>query len=85
MTTKERLHHLVEGLPEPEAHAALRYVEFLCQETFDLVAAALASAPEDAEPLTGEEVSDLEAAERDWQEGRFVSNDEAKRQLLQTP
>ena len=85
MTTKERLHQLVEGLPESEAHAALRYLESLRQEKADPVAAALESAPEDDEPLTEGETSDLEAAERDWQEDRFVSNDEAKRQLLQTP
>lgn len=85
MTTKERLHQLVEGLPESEAHAALRYLESLRQETADPVAAALESAPVDDEPLTEGEIAALEAAERDWEEGNFVSNDEAKRQLLQTP
>lgn len=29
MTVKERLHHLVDDLPEREAHAALRFIEFL--------------------------------------------------------
>lgn len=29
MTVKERLHHLVDDLPENEAHAALRFIEFL--------------------------------------------------------
>ncbi len=85
MTTKERLHQIVEGLPDSEAHAALRYLEYLRQEASDPVAAVLGRAPEDDEPLTEEDLSELEAAERDWQEGRFVSNDEAKRQLLQTP
>jgi len=85
MTTKERLHLLVEGLPDSEAQAALRYLESLRQEASDPVSAALEGAPEDDEPLTEDEIADLEGAERDWQEGNFVSNDEAKRQLLQTP
>jgi hypothetical protein len=35
MTEKERLHTLVEDLPEPEVHAALRFVEYLRQEASD--------------------------------------------------
>jgi len=85
MTTKERIHQLVDGLPDSEVHAALRFLEYLRLETSDPVARALKRAPEDDEPLTEEDLADLEAAERDWQDGRFVSNDEAKRLLLQTP
>jgi hypothetical protein len=33
MTEKERLHALVEDLPEGEVHAALRFVEFLRSST----------------------------------------------------
>lgn len=85
MTTKERLHQIVDGLPESEAHAALRFLEYLRRETSDPVTAALQHAPEDDEPLTDKDLADLEAAEREWQDGSFVSNDEAKHRLLQTP
>lgn len=30
MTVKDRLHRMVDGLPEDEAHLALRFVQFLC-------------------------------------------------------
>jgi predicted transcriptional regulator len=82
MTEKERLHSLVEDLPEPEVHVALRFVEYLRRETSDPVARALEEAPFDDEPLTAEDLAELEAAERDRQEGRVVSHDEARRELL---
>ncbi len=82
MTEKERLHSLVEDLPEPEVHAALRFVEYLRRETPDPVARALQEAPFDDEPVTAEDLAELEAAERDWQEGRVVSHDAARRELL---
>lgn len=85
MTEKERLHSLVDDLPEPEIHAALRFVEYLRQESSDPVARALQNAPLDDEPLTSEDLADLEAAERDWQDGRVVSHDEARRELLHEP
>lgn len=82
MTEKERLHSLVEDLPEPEIHAALRFVEYLRREASDPVARALEEAPFDDEPLTAEDLAELEAAESDRQEGRLVSHDEARRELL---
>jgi len=33
MTDRERLHSLVEDLPEEEVHAALRFVEYLRSST----------------------------------------------------
>jgi hypothetical protein len=82
MTEKERLHSLVEDLPEPEVHAALRFVEYLRREAPDPVAQALQNAPFDDEPVTAEDLEELEAAERDLQEGHVVSHDEARRELL---
>jgi predicted transcriptional regulator len=82
MTEKERLHSLVEELPEPEVHAALRFLEYLRRETSDPVARALQEAPYDDEPLTAEDLAELDAAERDHQEGRLVSHDEARRELF---
>jgi len=82
MTDKERLHSLVEDLPEAEVHAALRFVQYLRQEALDPVARALQEAPYDDEPVTAEDLAELEAAERDRQQGRVVSHDEARRELL---
>ena len=82
MTEKERLHSLVEDLPEPEVHAALRFVEYLRREASDPVARALQEAPFDEEPVTAEDLAELEASDRDWQEGRVVPHDEARRELL---
>jgi hypothetical protein len=52
MTTKERLHALVDELSEPEAERALRLVE---KEHEDPVIAAFRDAPEDDEPWTDED------------------------------
>lgn len=82
MTEKERLHSLVEDLPEPEVHAALRFVEYLRREACDPVARALREAPIDDEPLTADDLAALEAGRRDLQEGHVVSHDEARRELL---
>lgn len=82
MTEKERLHSLVEELPDPEVHAALRFIEYLRREASDPVARALQEAPYDDEPLTAEDLAELDAAERDRQKGRIISHDEARRELL---
>ena len=52
MTTKERLHALVDELSEPEAKRALSLVE---KEHEDPVIAAFRDAPEDDEPWTDED------------------------------
>ncbi|MGI8921070.1 MAG: hypothetical protein ACR2HD_05260 [Solirubrobacteraceae bacterium] len=49
MTTKDRLHELVDELSEPEADDALHYI---AQRHDDPLIAAFRDAPEDDEPLT---------------------------------
>lgn len=49
MTTKERLHKLVDALSEREAGDALRYI---AQRREDPIVAAFRDAPEDDEPVT---------------------------------
>jgi hypothetical protein len=44
MTDRERLHVLIDALPEEEVHAALRFVEYL-----------LKCVPPDNQPLTEDE------------------------------
>lgn len=82
MTEKERLISLLEDLPEPEVHAALRFVEYLHREPADPVLRALADAPFDDEPLTEEDRREIDASERDREAGRTVPHEEARRRLL---
>lgn len=56
MTTKERLHQLVDQLPESEVATAARLLEAL-RATADPVARLLDSAPIDDEPLTDEDLA----------------------------
>ena len=51
MTLKEKLHRLVDELPEKECHAAERYLEYL-RDQGDLLLHRLASVPYDDEPET---------------------------------
>jgi hypothetical protein len=82
MTEKERLRTLVEELPEPEVHAALRFVEYLRRETSDPVARACREAPFDDDAVTPEDLAELAAADRDLKRGRVVSHDEVRAELL---
>jgi hypothetical protein len=56
VTTKERLHRLVDDLSEQEAERALVLVK---SELEDPVIAAFRNAPEDDEPLTSAEAAAL--------------------------
>jgi hypothetical protein len=76
VTTKERLHQLVEELSEQEALAALAVVERGLQ---DPVLMAFAGAPEDDETVTAEDEAALEEADADIAAGRTVSLDELER------
>lgn len=79
---KNRLHELVERLPEPEEHAALRFLEYLAERGADPVLRALAAAPDEDEPLTDEDREALRQGREDAAAGRVVSHEEAVRRLL---
>ena len=70
---KQRLHQLIDELPEDEIRAAERYLEFLsaCQ---DPLIQALESAPEEDEPVTDEEREAVDEAERAFADGDVVSD-----------
>lgn len=79
MTVNERLHRLVDALPEAEATAAARYLEYLANSAGP-VALALALAPDDDEPVTDEDravLAERETADR----ATYVPFDEVKRTL----
>lgn len=82
MATKERIHRLVDALPEEELKTAERMLEGLAALALsDPVARALALAPEDDEPVTEEEAAAIEEGERDVAEGRVVTADEVRARL----
>lgn len=62
VTTKERLHKLVEDLSEQEADDALRYI---ADRRDDPVIAAFRDAPEDDEPVTSADEQALAEVEAD--------------------
>jgi len=70
VTVREELYSLVDRLPENEAHAAVRYLEYLCDLGWDPVLRALREAPVDEEPISAEEAAESEAAWRDYAQGR---------------
>ena len=81
MTTKERLHELINQLPEGEIEAARRYLEYL-RDVGDPVLGALLEAPEDDEPEGEEEErAALQDAYDDLRAGRIVSHKKLKRDL----
>ncbi len=78
MTTKERLHALIDELSEPAAKRALKLVE---KEQEDPVIAAFRDAPEDDEPWTEEDEAAAAEGRADIAAGRTVSHEEIKRDL----
>lgn len=69
MTTKERIHQLVEDLPESELETAKRVLE------------ALANAPVDDESVSDEEAQAIEEGERGIEAGQVFSVDQVRTRL----
>ena len=78
MTTKERLHKLVDELSELEAEHALKLVQ---KDRADPVIAAFRDAPEDDEPWTDEDEAAAAEGRTDIAAGRTVSLEEIKREF----
>ena len=77
MTTKERLHELIDELSEQEADDALRYI---AQRREDPMIAAFRDAPEDDEPVTAADEQALAEVQADRAAGvRRISYAEIKR------
>ena len=77
MTTKERLHHLVEELPEGELDHARRYLEYL-RVTDPLVRKQL-ERPEDDEKLTHEDRMAIRESEENLMAVGVFSHQEPRR------
>ena len=84
MTTKDVLHRLIDELPDSELETARRLLEPL-RAGDDPVLRAFLTAPDDDEPLTPEEIAEIEAARQEVARGDVVSWDEVKKRLSQLP
>lgn len=76
MTTRDKLHRLVDELPEEELEGTL---ELIASRREDPVVAIFRDAPEDDEPLTSEEEAALAEADADVAAGRTVPLEEVER------
>ena len=82
MTTRDRLHRLVDGLPENESATAERVSTGLSAPSPSNPAmAALAKAPRDDEPVTDREAERIEEGERDLRDGRTVTGEQLRARL----
>lgn len=82
MTTKERIHQLVEDLPQSELETAKRVLEGLSALSLsNRIVEALANAPVDDESVSDEEAQAIEEGERDIDAGRVVSVDQVRTRL----
>lgn len=81
MTKRERLHWVVDQLPESELGAAERFLEYLRVAAADPVLRALLTAPDDDEPESDEERAAVSEAYEDIKAGRVYSLDEVKHEL----
>jgi hypothetical protein len=75
MTTKERLHKLVDELSDQEAEAALVIVE---RRRDDAMLRALAAAPMDDEPSDSDEDASAADALDAYRRGEGVSSDDLR-------
>lgn len=94
MQTRDRLHRLIDELPEAELPAVERLPaergddrleRALGKAPDDPFLRALADAPEDDEPLTPEDEAAIDEAYRDVAAGRVMSDDELWRRLGHAP
>lgn len=79
MVTKERLHQLVEVLPEAEIETAARVLEALGGLTPGAVPYSAETAPFDDEPESEEEAALVAEALAELARGDFVTHDEVRR------
>lgn len=69
MTVKERLHQLVEALPESELPVAERFLQYLRDLGADPLLRALALAEDDDEPTSADEDAAVAQAWAEYQRG----------------
>ncbi len=82
MTTREKLHSLVDALPEGELLPAERFLEYLRDRVEDPVLKAFMEAPIDDEPLTEEDLKAIAEAEEAIARGEEHPWEEVRERLF---
>jgi hypothetical protein len=82
MTTKEKLHRLVDALPNAVLDEAEDFLQELQQRATDPLLQALAAAPEDDEPETDEERAAVAEARAAIARGEVEPWDRVRNELL---
>ena len=80
MSLKDRVHHLVDELPEPELTMAERFLQYL-RATADPVLRALLDAPWDDEPETEDERQAVQEARDELARGERHALEDVRREL----
>jgi hypothetical protein len=80
MSTRDRLHRLIDELPESELTTAERFLHYL-RATADPVLRALLEAPLDNEPETDEERQDVQEAREELARREVRTLAEVRREL----
>ena len=80
MSERERLHRLVDSLPDGELYAAERFLEFV-QEHGDPLLQKLMNAPEDDEPVTPEEAAAIQEGLDALEGGDVYTLEEVKQEF----
>jgi len=79
--TRDKLHKLVDEIPDEETVVAELFLEYLKGRRSDPALLADATAPWDDEPTTPEEDQGAEEAWQEYLRGESVTAEEAKRHL----
>ena len=82
MATKDRLHRLVDDLPEPEVPAAERYLQYLQLVASDPVFSTFLNAPEDDEPLTAADLAAIDEAHQAVTRGEVRPWEQVRAEIL---
>lgn len=80
--SREKLHRLVDEIPQDERVVAELFLEYLKGGRTDPALLADATAPWDDEPMTAEEAEGADEAWQEYLRGEALSAEEAKRRLL---
>lgn len=72
---------LVQSLPEKELFTAKKLMELFIEHNIDPLTVALLTSPEDNEPWTVEDETDLQKAHKDIKKGNTVPWEQVKEEL----
>lgn len=81
ISNKERIHKLIDELPEEEVPVAERFLRYLCDIGNDPVKRALLNASEDNEAITPKEEEMVNEAKAAYERGEVQTDEELDREL----